>query len=267
MPSANTTPSPRTCEAISPPPLEELTFPLFPHLPLEIRRKIWTATLPRSRGINLATPLSLHQKGALHPYPIALHLNRESRQLVLSHYIILCHYVNDRSLWPSFAVLPLCFDPARDSLIVHIKPLFYSELKTVARTLLEKTPKLFSKITRLKIQIFSQNGYSRSSIWSHGTLDVLSGRDLLVGMLRYVQNLETIEILVKREERQWYGVEEELYVPFASRWEMKAYGAHVREFFEALKRENPAYKIPEIEMGDLTRAEALELLMLGLRGG
>jgi len=248
MPSANTTPSPRTCDAISPQPLEELTFPLFPNLPLELRRKIWTATLPRPRGISLATPLSLHQKGAQHPYPIALHLNRESRQLVLSHYIILCHYVNDRFLWPSFAVLPLCFDPARDSLTVHIKPLFYSELKTVARTLLEKTPKLFSKITRLKIQIFQRNGYARTTIWSHGTLDALSGRDLLVGMLRYLQNLERVEILVKQEEMQWYGAHGELFVPWASRWEIGAYRLHMREFFEALKRENPAYKIPEIEL-------------------
>jgi hypothetical protein len=233
---------------MSPQPIEEPTFPLFPHLPLEIRRKIWTATLPRPRGINLATPLSLHQKGAQHPYPTALHLSRESRHLVLCHYIILCHYVKDRLSWPSFAVLPLCFDPARDSLTVHIKPLFYSELKTVARTLLEKTPKLFSKITRLKIQIFQRNGYARTTIWSHGTLDALSGRDLLVGMLRYLQNLERVEILVKQEEMQWYGAHGELFVPWASRWEIGAYRLHMREFFEALKRENPAYKIPEIEL-------------------
>jgi hypothetical protein len=250
MPSANTTPPPRTCEAISPQPLEEPSFPLFPYLPLEIRRKIWTATLPRPRGINLATPLSLHQKGAQHPYPIALHLSRESRHLVLCHYIILCHYVKDRLSWPSFAVLPLCFDPACDSLIVHIKPLFYSDLKNVARTLLEKTPKLFSKITRLKIQIFLRDGYDRSTIWSHGTVDVLSGRDLLVGMLRYMHNLERVEILVNQERMQWYGAHGEISAPWGPGWEMGTYRAHVKKFFEALKKANPAYKIPQIELWD-----------------
>ncbi len=247
MPSANTTPSPCNNQAISPQPIEEPSFPLFPHLSLELRRRIWTATLPRARGINLATPLSLHRKGAQHPYPIALHTNRESRQLVLSHYIILCHYIHDRCLWPSFVVVPLCFDPVCDSLLVHIKPLFYSELKNVARTLLERTPELFSKITQLKIQIFPRNGYERTTIWSHGTLDIMSGRDLLVGMLRYLQNLERVEIWVKQEKLPWYGVDGELSVPWGSRWEMGAYRVHVREFFKALKRENQVYRIPEIE--------------------
>jgi hypothetical protein len=130
---------------------------------------------------------------------------------------------------------------------VHIKPLFYSELKNVARTLLERTPELFSKITQLKIQIFPRNGYERTTIWSHGTLDIMSGRDLLVGMLRYLQNLERVEIWVKQEKLPWYGVDGELSVPWGSRWEMGAYRVHVREFFKALKRENQVYRIPEIE--------------------
>ncbi len=90
----------------------------------------------------------------------------------------------------------------------------------------------------------------RSTIWSHGTVDVLNGRDLLVGMLRYLQNLKKVEIWVKQEELQSYGVEEELRWPWDSRWEMGAYRVHVREFFEALKRENPMYRIPEIELWD-----------------
>jgi hypothetical protein len=161
---------------------------------------IWKATYPRRRGVCLATPLSLHNKGAQRQYPIGLHITRESRQTVLENYIILSHYIRERLSWNTLSVLPLCFDPIRDSLSVRIRPMFYSELKDVAQILLEEAPVLFSKITKLEIHIAPHNSCLWSwSSWFHGILAMHNGRDMMVGMLKFFQKLEHIHLVIPLE--------------------------------------------------------------------
>jgi hypothetical protein len=210
---------------------------------------IWKASFPRRRGVCLATPLTLHNKGAQRQYPIALHINRESRQTVLEHYIILSHYIKERLLWNTLSVLPLCFDPVRDSLYVRIRPMFYSELKDVAQILLEKAPGHFNKITKLEIHIAPHKGCLWSwSSWFHGILAMHNGRDMMVGMLKFFQKLEFVQLVVPLEFQDLLYRSALRYFPWDSVWEKEKYRVQVLEFFEALKRDNPAYKIPKIEL-------------------
>jgi hypothetical protein len=61
------------------------TFDCFPNLPLELRQLIWKYTLPRRRNINLAPKAMVYRstKDAPITFPVALQVNRESREVAI----------------------------------------------------------------------------------------------------------------------------------------------------------------------------------------
>jgi 2EXR family len=206
----------------SPIATRDYTFHLFPKLPLEIRRMIWKDSLPHGRRVCLSTPLHLHDKITQQKYPTALHVNRESRQMALDHYLILSHYAESRFLWTSFAVLPLCFDPALDYLHISVTDTFYSDLEDIAQRLLEKSPGLFRKVTKLEINIMKcglHSWWTWRSGWTHGVLALQHGREIGISMLKYFQKLRSVEL---RASNWSHGSDPE-YFPWTVSQEREGY--------------------------------------------
>ncbi|KAH7327317.1 hypothetical protein BKA65DRAFT_65835 [Rhexocercosporidium sp. MPI-PUGE-AT-0058] len=78
------------------------TFPLFPHLPPELRLRIWRFCLPGPRHIrinskcNCSRPSSYPTQTFTAIHPTLLSVNGESRTEALRHYTIICS-LDDRS--------------------------------------------------------------------------------------------------------------------------------------------------------------------------
>jgi hypothetical protein len=76
-----------------------LQFSLFPQLPIELRLKIWRETLPGPRIVELPS-VNIHQRSGWSPVlagPIALQINRESREQTLSFYKLCFSSLNHTS--------------------------------------------------------------------------------------------------------------------------------------------------------------------------
>jgi hypothetical protein len=212
---------------------------------------IWTETFPPGQVVHLVMPKEFYQKrkDQQSPSPVALHVNQESRQVTLENYVILSHFTHER--FPTFgcpSVLPVCFDPARDRIATHIATLFYkTELKDIAQRLLKKTPRLASKLTEIAVEV-EFNGLEcwHWHIWSLGTLDVQNGRYFMAGMLPYFTNLQYIDLYLRSHDKPSEQRKNSRYYPWKSLEEIEGYRAQVQEYFEELKKHNPAYNIPEI---------------------
>jgi hypothetical protein len=76
---------------------DAVSFTLFPQLPLELRHAIWRYTLPRPRRI-----IGEQRRSD----PIALSINRESRQLALSYYKRHAFHPDHKFLHTQMAVAP-----------------------------------------------------------------------------------------------------------------------------------------------------------------
>jgi hypothetical protein len=247
---SNATPHP------CPPSTESAIFHPFPKLALEIRRMIWKETFPPEQIVSLVIPKEYYQKrkDQQRPLPVALHVNQESRQVTLENYVILSHFTNER--FPTFgcpSALPVCFDPARDRIATTLNTLFYkTELKDIAQKLLKKTPRLATKLRDITVEVdFHGLKFWAWHIWSLGTLDVQNGRYFMAGMLPYFTNLQYIQLYLGSDHKPTEQRKNSPSYTWESLEEMEGYRAQVQEYFEELKKHNPAYNIPEIicEMG------------------
>jgi hypothetical protein len=212
---------------------------------------IWKETFPPEQIVFLVITKEDYpkRKDQQRPLPVALHVNKESRQVTLENYIILSHFTNER--FPTFgrpAALPVCFDPARDRIVTHINALFYTtELKDIAQRLLKKTPRLAAKLSEIEVEV-DFNGLQcwHWHMWSLGTLDVQNGRYFMAGMLPYFTNLQNIQLYLRSHDKATEQRKNSRYYPWESLEEREGYRAQVQEYFEELKKHNPAYNIPEI---------------------
>jgi hypothetical protein len=97
-------------------------FSLFPDLPTELRLAIWRSILPPPRLFDLQKECLriFHARRSRHPQahlPIALRINRESREETFRHYDIV--YVHKPGRGASAKVIPMLFGPRRDMLFIH----------------------------------------------------------------------------------------------------------------------------------------------------
>ncbi|KAL2075848.1 hypothetical protein VTL71DRAFT_791 [Oculimacula yallundae] len=94
------------------------TFPIFPNLPLEIRRLIWQKTLPPTARVHIMNYSGFSKifptqtlndfknlnKHYANPLPAALHVNQESRIEVLQTYALLPSSLTLSNIAPSFFI-------------------------------------------------------------------------------------------------------------------------------------------------------------------
>jgi hypothetical protein len=94
-------------------PAPEATFPPFPYLPIELQVKIWLASLPSSRIVEVSYSPSRNIYISNSPPPLALSVCHTSRQVAKSHY---------ENLRLGDSPLPIPFDFAIDKLYVSFLP-------------------------------------------------------------------------------------------------------------------------------------------------
>jgi hypothetical protein len=106
------------------------SFTLFPKLPIELRLKIWRCSFPRGRSISPDSYLTYGDYGPPNFYatavkiktveswrdvpptefPVALWVNKESRQETSRHYIIILPKGQ-----PNFRLRAVCYSPSLDN--------------------------------------------------------------------------------------------------------------------------------------------------------
>jgi hypothetical protein len=172
-PPLSTSPSPSTTSTTSSP-----QFPLFTHLPPELRLKIWLLTLPPPRlvpltytSITSTSPPSLGGCTSPAAIPVTLHINHESRVLALSYYTLSFGLSGSISTSPSLdpTISPssslenkIYFAPARNDILFFGLPTHHAThqqnqqeaIKSFlhACTLVSPTSTGFGTVKRLAVQ-------------------------------------------------------------------------------------------------------------------
>jgi len=139
------------------------TFILFPNLPLEFRFKIWNWTFRRDREVNIGDvtlfknmpEVEANLKASYEapdPLPVTSHVNKESREEILKHHIVIRHDGYDYLTGKTNVCRPFCVNVELD--LPWITPVaLLSEYSNEWFSLLApQAPELFERIHSLEIR-------------------------------------------------------------------------------------------------------------------
>jgi len=243
--------------------INEPRFTLFPKLPLELRRMIWTLALPDGRKVlfgrlkwKVSTEETYQSTDARHPqFPVLLRVNSESRRLTLENYILPCHdgpfrafrqrKSTEVSPGKTISASTTCFDPARDLLCFTADGAFLQDnVLQWVKYYVKKYPTRMARIREIEISDVSVTptpfDWSRcSNVVGNCFLRKLKGSITAQGPLRYFQHLEKIHVLPRAFNpiNLWYSPSKVEYILSRGSTYHRTMMIHTPEQKEACKKE------------------------------
>lgn len=219
-------------------------FERFPKLPTEIRLKIWRLSFPEGRNMCLDTSYIFegfledwYKHHLRRPFPIALHINQESRSETLRHYVILYQSDVSPSLKKTYGrrpcksdgERPLCISFTRDSAWIDPNPYFTGRLpwcNAWMKYVDENIPRGTNSIRSLEILDLDieHNLQHMEDIWGH--------RQGSRGGLEWFHNLKTLRVRLSQE-----GLEE---------IKLKEVEHKIRDWYLSYQKQATQCRIPQI---------------------